>query len=95
MALASFSGLSGTSFESYGDLNILLGLDFNSFIQVLEMVFTIEKAVYGFGYIFCISICMYTKFSILFDTQICTPNNTSKPFLEMGVFFSRFCLRFK
>jgi hypothetical protein len=51
LPLASFSVLSGTSFESYEDSNILLVLEFNSFIQVLEMVFTIEKAVYGFGYI--------------------------------------------
>jgi hypothetical protein len=39
---------------------------------------------------------MYTKFSILFDTQIYTPNNISKsemPFPEMGVFFSSVCLR--
>lgn len=51
MPLASFFVLSGTSFESYEDSNILLDLEFNSFIQVLEMVFTIEKVVYGFGYI--------------------------------------------
>jgi hypothetical protein len=50
LPLASFSVLSGTSFESYGDSNILLGLEFNSFIQVLEMVFTIEKVVYGWIY---------------------------------------------